>query len=209
MKQEVRLPLLLDWFLLKPHPVLPWVVYWALARLLLCGSACLIHAYSSQLVGAPTQVPPAAGEIRLYGSPTGGSLLALSQLLPSKAPWGGWGSPLPGRGRGREKEVDLNPPLSLSPFLPVGRPPAPFLPPCSPASVSCPGTACIFWPPGPGLREAVGLCVPVALLAKPGLSLLVVVSVATQSRFPGRSRWGLAASLFFTEEVVEGVACFG
>lgn len=48
--------------------------------------------------------------------------------------------------------------------------------------------------------------VPVPLLAKPGLSLLVVVSVATQSRFP--EPLGLAAALFFIEEVVEGVACF-
>lgn len=47
-------------------------------------------------------------------------LLTLSQLLPCTAPWGGWGSPLPGRGRGRKKEVHLNTPLSLSaPFLPV------------------------------------------------------------------------------------------
>lgn len=44
---------------------------------------------------------------------------SLSSAVNSRAPWGGWGSPLPGmEGGGREKEVVLNPPLSWSPFLP-------------------------------------------------------------------------------------------
>ena len=128
-------------------------------------------------------------------------LLTRSQRLPSRAPWGGWGSPLPGRGR--EKEVDLNPPLSLSVSLPSRSPPAPFLPPGSWVVVrGLPGV------PGhqaPACKKPRG-SVPVPLLAKPGLSLLVVVSVATQSRFP--EPLGLAAALFFIEEVVEGVACF-
>uniref|UniRef100_A0A673VLT2 Serine/threonine-protein kinase MARK2 n=1 Tax=Suricata suricatta TaxID=37032 RepID=A0A673VLT2_SURSU len=134
-------------------------------------------------------------------------LLTLSQLLPSKAPWGGWGSPLPGRGRGREKEVDLNPPLSLSlsPFLSV-----PFLPLSSHLAPGVVSWDCVHflatrpWPVGS--RGAFWPCRSPCQARS--LSASGVVSVATQSRFPGRSRSGLAASLFFTEEVVEGVACW-
>lgn len=41
---------------------------------------------------------------------------SLSSAVNSRAPWGGWGSPLPGmEGGGREEEVVLNPPsLGLS-----------------------------------------------------------------------------------------------
>lgn len=101
MKQEVRLPLLHDWFLLKAHPVLPWMVYWALARLLLCGSAGLIHTYSSQLVGAPTQVPPAAGEIRLYGSPDWREPPHPLPAVTQQSTLGRVGQPTSGEGEGK------------------------------------------------------------------------------------------------------------
>ena len=80
-------------------------------------------------------------------------LLTRSQRLPSRAPWGGWGSPLPGRGR--EKDVDLNPPLSLClPSFPF--PSGPFPPTW--LLGGCPRAAWGSWPPGPGLQEAAGLC---------------------------------------------------
>lgn len=98
-------------------------------------------------------------------------------------------------------DLDLYLFLSLSPSLPV--PLGPLSSHLAPGQ--CPRTAWVSWPPAPACKKPRG-SVPVPLLAKPGLSLLVVVSVATQSRFP--EPLGLAAALFFIEEVVEGVACF-
>lgn len=133
-------------------------------------------------------------------------LLTLSQLLPSKAPRGGWGSPLPGRGRGREKEVNLNPPLSHSVSLPSCSPPAPFLPPCSWCSVlNCmplfPGHQALAQEKPRALAPLLSLPSPVSLSACGGFGCDIV-------QVPRQEPLGLAASLLLTEEVVEGVAGF-
>lgn len=131
------------WLLLPPPP--PLVLRVGLPPL--PGAACLLHTEAPS--PGPTCCRCGNGFTTAWAVPV---LLTRSQRLPSRAPWGGWGSPLPGRGR--EKEVDLNPPLSLSPFLPV--PLRPLFSHLVPGW--CPRAAWGSWPPGPGLQEAAGLC---------------------------------------------------
>lgn len=97
------------------------------------------------------------------------SLLTLSPAVTQQSTLGRVGLPTSGEGGGGgEKEVDLNPPFSLSVSLPALFPSCPFPPTL--LLVYCPGIARTSLPPGfwP-LRSQRGF-VPVALLAKPSLS---------------------------------------
>lgn len=66
-------------------------------------SAGLIHTYSSQPIGAPTQVPPAAGEIRTLRQPwlEGASSPYPLPAVTQQSTLGRVGQPTSGEGEGK------------------------------------------------------------------------------------------------------------
>lgn len=125
-------------------------------------------------------------------------LLTLSQLLPSRAPWGGWAAPLPGEGEGGgsgSKPASFS--LCLPPF-PFPR--APFLPPGSwVVSEDCVGFPGL---PRPRPARSHGALSPSPSLPSPGFSASGGFLVATQSGFPEPLAWLLRS--FSLRSVVEG-----